>query len=570
MAKKLDARKLREEASEAVNKGKYKKALDRYLKLESVEPTQANWSRRAGDMYRRLNKDDNAVAAFGRAVDRYMKAGFLVKAIAVCKMILALEPEHSETLEQLASLNQLRGIPSRPRGTGPVPALDGAQAPAPEPPPPPPPAPLPAQGIPPVRATNELTVPEPISLPPEPPAPSVPSPPPVPVPRQAAPSDSLDAIEIDSYEELLELAEEPAVVIESLPPEPPEPKRRRTLPPGQPLEAVSLATVIPDARAIAGDDDVTGVSDGVIEIPLDLELEYAFDEIDLSEDSGYSMEALQALSETPLLASLSPDSLHSLITKVELIDLEAGAQLFREGDHGSTLYVVAEGEVAVITEGPPRVTLSTLGENQFFGEIALVTNQPRSATIEATVPTELLAIERDVFSDLVDDEPGVLKLMLRFLRDRLIHRLVHTSPLFGQFAAEERKSLSDKFRFLEVEPGGAIIEQGTESDGLFVVLSGSLEVVRAEDGKDKRLATLGPGDLCGEMSLLSNDDAIATVKATTKSFVLELPAAKFRTVIMTHPQVLMYVGELAEERRRKFESIIEGSADYVEGRLDLV
>jgi cAMP-dependent protein kinase regulator len=328
--------------------------------------------------------------------------------------------------------------------------------------------------------------------------------------------------------------------------------------------------VIPDARAIAGDDDVTGVSDGVIEIPLDLELEYAFEELDIEEDGALSLEAQEALRETPLLASLSPDSLQSLITKVELVELDAGARLFREGDAGSTLYVVAEGEVSVISEGPPRVTLSTLGENQFFGEIALVTNQPRSATIEATVPTELLAIERDVFGDLVEEAPEVLKLMLRFLRDRLIHRLVQTSPLFGQFSAEDRKDLTKKFRFLEVEPGGAIIEQGVESDGLFVVLSGSLEVVRTVDGTAKRLATLGSGDLCGEMSLLSNDDAIATVKATTKSFVLELPAGKFRTTIMTHPQVLMYVGELAEERRRKFESIIDGSADYEEGHLDLV
>ena len=579
MAKKLDARLLREEASEAVNKGKYKKALDKYLKLEMVDPANANWSRRAGDMYRRINKDDQAVVAFGRSVDRYMKAGFLVKAIAVCKLILAIQPDHLATLEHLASINQLRGMPSGPRATGEVKAI----AEAPRSVSPPAPAVEPA-----VEPAHDRTLPPPVSLP----APAVPaavsapspvSPPPSPAPRQSGTADSMGAIEIDVYAELLDLAvdaddgdDDEIVIIESLPPvaqptPPPVPPRRRTLPPGQPLESVSLASVIPDARRISDHDDASGVSEGVIEIPLDLdlELEYTFDEVD---DGGeFSAEALRALRDTPLFATLSPESLHSLITKVELVELEPGQQLFREGDTGSTLYVVAEGEVAVISEGPPRATLSTLGESQFFGEISLETNQPRSATIEATARTELLAIERDVFGELVDDEPAVLKPILRFLRDRLINRLVHTSPLFGQFSDDDRRSLAGKFRFLEVEAGSIIIEQGAVSDGLFVVLSGSLEVFMVDAAGERRLlAVLGSGDLCGEMSLLANDDAIASVQATTKAFVLELPAATFRTVIMTHPQVLMYVGELADERRTTCEAIIAGSADYEATRLDLV
>ena len=112
-----------------------------------------------------------------------------------------------------------------------------------------------------------------------------------------------------------------------------------------------------------------------------------------------------------------------------------------------------------------------------------------------------------------------------------------------------------------------LIEQGKRSPGLHVLLSGQAEVVL--DGR-QRLATLGPGDICGEMSLLAASSALATVRTTSKALVFVLPAETFRGIIMTHPQVLMFVGELADERKRKFEAILQGAQDYEEGHLEFV
>jgi CRP-like cAMP-binding protein len=72
------------------------------------------------------------------------------------------------------------------------------------------------------------------------------------------------------------------------------------------------------------------------------------------------------------------------------------------------------------------------------------------------------------------------------------------------------------------------------------------------------------------MSLLTQEPAVATVRATGKSFALELPARAFREVIMTHPQVLMFVGDVADARRRQNAAIVGGEVDYSEGHLDLV
>src|SRR5262249_7952554 len=104
-----DLRKLREEANEATASGKYKRALAAYLELERLEPGDAQWSKRAAETYRRLGKDRDAIDAYKRAVDRYAQGGFLVQAIAVCKLILQIDPKNDEALHRIASINEQIG-----------------------------------------------------------------------------------------------------------------------------------------------------------------------------------------------------------------------------------------------------------------------------------------------------------------------------------------------------------------------------------------------------------------------------------------------------------------------------
>ncbi len=558
-----NARKLKDIATKAVNKGKYEKALDAYLALEQLEPDDGSWARRAADMYRRLKRNPEAVVAFERAADKYAAAGFLVKSVAVCKMLLQIEPSHSATQERLAALQETRGVSSR-RTPVAKPALSSSEAEA---------APA-IDELAPAPALDgggdefeimgnrnqvriEAEVPEPAAIEVD-----------VSAQSDAEIEISFEAeADVDTGQELPPAVALPEVV---MPPLESPPPRRRTIPPGAPLEKISLGDLVAGAQPQLKSD---GTSSGMIEIPLELDLDDIEElEIELSdcEDEDSTREAAMSLQETPLFSALSPDSLQSFINKIVLVELDQGDTLFKQGESGRTLYVVVEGAVAVVNEGPPRVQLSRLGEGDFFGEIALVTEQPRSATIEAIEETQLLAIDRDVIGDLVDDEPEVLKVLLRFLRDRLLHSLTATSPLFAPFAGAERDQLASSFRFLEADPDSVLITQGEKAEGLFVLLSGNAEVVMTTDDDGKRLATLAPGDLCGEMSLLANGPAVATVRTKGKAFLLELPRAKFRQMIMTHPQVLVFVGDLAAERQRKYEAILRGDAEYETGHLDLV
>src|SRR3954466_1888812 len=110
-----DGRALREEAAAAVAAGKHKRALAAYLELERIEANDAQWPKRAGETYRRLGNPSNAIEAFERSADRYAQNGFLVQAIAVCKVILQIKPNHADTLRRIAEMNQRIGA-SQTRG----------------------------------------------------------------------------------------------------------------------------------------------------------------------------------------------------------------------------------------------------------------------------------------------------------------------------------------------------------------------------------------------------------------------------------------------------------------------
>jgi CRP-like cAMP-binding protein len=349
------------------------------------------------------------------------------------------------------------------------------------------------------------------------------------------------------------------------------------------LADVSLGRVLPGARR---SQEIAAVGDaGAYEIPLDDNLDEAFSaltsdpaapthiievEATIETEVAPSPDASAAAAvfpRTPLFSSLDERRLRALIERVRLLQLDPGHVVFEAGDPGDALYVVASGEVAVVVgEDDARTELARLGEGAFFGEIALVARQPRNATVVAAVPTDLLAIDRDVLFELIEDEPAVLRTILRFLRDRLLDLLVDTNPLFAPFTGDERSALAARFRFIEADDGAQLLEQGKRAPGLFVVLSGSAHVIH--DGA--AINTLGPGELFGEMSLLSHGPAIATIRATSKCYLLELPRADLAELIMTHPQVLEYMSRVAEDRQRHLEAVKAGAAGYGEGRVRIV
>jgi MFS family permease len=112
---------------------------------------------------------------------------------------------------------------------------------------------------------------------------------------------------------------------------------------------------------------------------------------------------LELLQEIPIFSPLSPPVLERLAARLTPVHASAGDELIRVGDHGDRFYVVDQGEVEILVEGePPR----RVGEGEYFGEIALLRDVPRTATVRAASEVDLFALDRDDFLPAVTGHAG--------------------------------------------------------------------------------------------------------------------------------------------------------------------
>ena len=264
--------------------------------------------------------------------------------------------------------------------------------------------------------------------------------------------------------------------------------------------------------------------------------------------------------KVPLFDDLTQDAFVELVNKLDYHRQVPGQLIIREGDPGRSFYVIVEGKVRIYKTGDDgkEITLAHLGEGAFFGEMALLSGAPRAANVVAEEDTELLEVTDVVLRELAAKHPPVINSLKNFYRQRLLNNVMAISPLFKDFDPQERKAIAEKFRMKQAAPNEVMIAEGKSSDGLYVVLHGSVQVAAAAHGKSVGLARLKEGEIFGEMSLLTRKPATATVTSQGNSIVLRLPKENFQELVLTHPQILELVSELTEKRKSATEAILQG------------
>jgi CRP/FNR family transcriptional regulator, cyclic AMP receptor protein len=125
---------------------------------------------------------------------------------------------------------------------------------------------------------------------------------------------------------------------------------------------------------------------------------------------------VKALGSAPLFEGLSRKELAQVARVSEDLEVEPGTVLCREGDIGHEFFVIVEGNVKVTRKGR-RVALR--GGGEFVGEIALLEDVPRTATVTAETPVRFFVLTRKDFRHLLDENPSVERKVLRVLARRL-------------------------------------------------------------------------------------------------------------------------------------------------------
>jgi CRP/FNR family cyclic AMP-dependent transcriptional regulator len=131
-------------------------------------------------------------------------------------------------------------------------------------------------------------------------------------------------------------------------------------------------------------------------------------------------EEVDLLRRIPIFAKIEPSKLKLLAFTSERLTYAADEFLFKQGDPGDAAYIIIRGVADVILEtsnGP--LVVATLNDNDFVGEIAILCDVPRTATIQAKTELEALCISKDLFFRLVQEFPEMSVEIMRVLASRL-------------------------------------------------------------------------------------------------------------------------------------------------------
>ncbi|MCA1494413.1 Crp/Fnr family transcriptional regulator [Sinorhizobium alkalisoli] len=129
---------------------------------------------------------------------------------------------------------------------------------------------------------------------------------------------------------------------------------------------------------------------------------------------------VEMLRRITLFAGLPPAKLKLLAFTSDRVLYGAGENLFHQGDIGDAAYVILSGKADVLVSTPSgAVKVAEVEENSIIGEIAILCNTPRTATITTTTPLEALRIRKDDFLKLLADFPEMAVEIMRVLADRL-------------------------------------------------------------------------------------------------------------------------------------------------------
>jgi CRP-like cAMP-binding protein len=253
--------------------------------------------------------------------------------------------------------------------------------------------------------------------------------------------------------------------------------------------------------------------------------------------------ALPLAAPLPLFSALSRESLRDLLAAFEMITVQAGTAVIEEGAQGSEAFIVVRGELLVFREATdeddaPPLVLARLVSGALFGEMALLSRAPRTASVVAARPTILLRASRDALEVVAEKRPEVGVELAAHCRRRMVANLARTSAVLVSVPPQERATLVERFQTRIFEKGDKLVRQGEEAQGLHLIASGGVAVVAHQGDEPMVLATLVPGQTVGEVALVLRRSANADVIALHPTVTLFLPREEFLSLVLDHPAIL--------------------------------
>lgn len=211
-----------------------------------------------------------------------------------------------------------------------------------------------------------------------------------------------------------------------------------------------------------------------------------------------------------------------------------GHLVIQQGTQGDNFYAVESGqlEILVAMGGDAPIRYGYLGPGTGFGELALLYNMPRAATIRAVTEVELWALERNTFREiLASHKLGRLNRTLQVL-DKI--------AILSKLTSSEKQQVAAAMDWEEFDKGAAIVRQGEVGEKFYIITKGEIVVTQQDTStnEDNIIRRLKAGDHFGEMALFKDEMRSATCTAVTRVQCVTLERAHFIAMLGTLQELM--------------------------------
>jgi CRP-like cAMP-binding protein/ribonuclease BN (tRNA processing enzyme) len=250
--------------------------------------------------------------------------------------------------------------------------------------------------------------------------------------------------------------------------------------------------------------------------------------------------------DSPLFVGISKMWRNVIASQGKIITYPRNCKIIEEGGPGKRFYVIVGGTVSVQIGGTEVAKLST---GDFFGDRSLLENQPCNATIMAETQVKVVSLPSDIFKEMADGTrlSAVLGAIYK------IRPVLMKISLFASLPTTVQNSIAACAEAVNFKAGDAIIRQGEDPDFLYIIKDGTADVTVLKNGgqSQEKIATLGSGQVFGEIALLIGGKRTANVIALTDMEVLRISKEQFQCIAGSTPMLMFSLGKMANDRKGK-------------------
>jgi CRP-like cAMP-binding protein len=248
------------------------------------------------------------------------------------------------------------------------------------------------------------------------------------------------------------------------------------------------------------------------------------------------------VSRLPLFATCvdEPNFVYKVSHALRVRNAAPGEMLIRKGDEGCEMFFLFEGSVSITNRSGGGAALHLSAPN-FFGELALLYSEPRSATVTCRSHCRLYVLDQDVFHSILQEVPNVINIIYSTVQEasNLKEHFIRKIPFFKSRAHDPEfiANVSLALQSESFKPNDFIVRQNAASDGkMFAIAHGHAEVLKVKEAGAAAVsvANLKAGDFFGEVALLLDTPRVASVVARGHCHVYTLSRDAFETLAVVY------------------------------------